>query len=341
MYNIRFAESNDKKEILKFIRNNWNINHIFVKHENLFDYEFFQGRKVNFVVAEDISKEFIGILGFIQYSSQLKFSDIFTVMWKVLNISKDLTLGIKLYLFLNDHKMKSISSVGINKKTRKIYDYLGFNTGILKHFYFINEKLAGYSIAEINNIIQSNDSNNDLGKKLLFSYTHKQDFFSKEFNDIQIYNKIYKSPEFLKKRYCNHPFYIYKTIKIIFNNKLQAQIIAREQMYETNKILRILDFFGPSSSLKGIKGELKRIITENMYEYIDFYEFGLNDNDLINAGFVENDKANVIPNYFEPFQQKNIDIHFFTSLNLNEIYLFKGDGDQDRPNTVGAKKYVK
>ena len=41
----------------------------------------------------------------------------------------------------------------------------------------------------------------------------------------------------------------------------------------------------------------------------------------------------IIPNYYEPFEQKNIDINFST--NIHEGFrMFKGDGDQDRPNSI-------
>lgn len=39
---------------------------------------------------------------------------------------------------------------------------------------------------------------------------------------------------------------------------------------------------------------------------------------------------NIIPTYFEPFVQKNIDIWFQSS--EKGLCIFKADGDQDRPN---------
>jgi hypothetical protein len=42
---------------------------------------------------------------------------------------------------------------------------------------------------------------------------------------------------------------------------------------------------------------------------------------------------NIIPNYFEPFVAENIDIYFFSNTN-EKVYIFKGDGDQDRPNFI-------
>ncbi len=43
--------------------------------------------------------------------------------------------------------------------------------------------------------------------------------------------------------------------------------------------------------------------------------------------------TNIIPNHFEPFEQRNIDIHFFTS-QMEHFRMFKADGDQERPNCI-------
>nr|MCR4746137.1 hypothetical protein [Lachnospiraceae bacterium] len=76
----------------------------------------------------------------------------------------------------------------------------------------------------------------------------------------------------------------------------------------------------------------QKLMKKNNYEYIDFYEYGLDDIYLKNAGFNERiiEDENIIPNYYEPFEKQNVDIwgHFQTDTAL----IFKADGDQDRPN---------
>ena len=47
----------------------------------------------------------------------------------------------------------------------------------------------------------------------------------------------------------------------------------------------------------------------------------------------QNSNELIIPNYFNPYLQKNIQIYFFVdSKDIDKVILFKGDGDQDRPN---------
>ena len=46
----------------------------------------------------------------------------------------------------------------------------------------------------------------------------------------------------------------------------------------------------------------------------------------------------VVPHYFEPFVRENIDLNYAIRLrsdtDLNNVRLFKGDGDQDRPSQI-------
>ena len=74
-------------------------------------------------------------------------------------------------------------------------------------------------------------------------------------------------------------------------------------------------------------------------EYIDIYEVGIEDATLEEAGFIERkeEDSNIIPNYFEPFVQKNIEIYYMSNCK-DKFRIFKGDGDQDRPSVVKEKK---
>ena len=51
------------------------------------------------------------------------------------------------------------------------------------------------------------------------------------------------------------------------------------------------------------------------------------------AGFTlkSSQTKTVIPEYFSPFERKNITTYIFTNT-LDNFRMFKADGDQDRPN---------
>ena len=73
-----------------------------------------------------------------------------------------------------------------------------------------------------------------------------------------------------------------------------------------------------------------------MAEYLDILNFGIEDIYFEKAGLLKLDprKPVVIPNHYEPFEQKNVHLHF--AMKTDKPYvIFKGDGDQDRPSREG------
>ena len=76
------------------------------------------------------------------------------------------------------------------------------------------------------------------------------------------------------------------------------------------------------------------MVSENS-EYIDCLNYGINDDVFKKIGFNKVDINNqTVPIYFEPFERKNVEIKFSYISNYNDFLIFKGDGDQDRPNII-------
>ena len=62
---------------------------------------------------------------------------------------------------------------------------------------------------------------------------------------------------------------------------------------------------------------------------------------MLKSGLVKNSFKNetIIPNYFEPFVKKNINLGWAIKTNKVKITpMFKGDCDQDRPSLLRGKK---
>ncbi|MFJ7699425.1 hypothetical protein [Lysinibacillus fusiformis] len=328
---IRYANIADIDSIMKFIKKNWAYKHILANSKGFFIYEFMNFNKgLNFVIAEK-NKDIQAILGFIEYGNENQ--NIMTVMWK--SISKENPfLGVELLKYLTeDNVYKSVSSVGINKKTEGIYKFLGYTTGSLQHFYRLANR-ESYNIAKI-------------GEKIIIPYTVEKGFeliLLNNFEELlgnfnyESYNKSnsnpFKEAWYIEKRYYKHPIYQYKVfgIKNVKCDAVYSLIIGREITQNNSKILRIVDFLGNEEDLNNISFEIEKLIEEEGYEYIDFYQYGIDEKVLHNAGFIKKTgDINIIPNYFEPYELKNVDIHFFTT-NSENIRLFKADCDQDRPN---------
>ena len=329
---IRFAQPNDINRISTFIHDNWNKNHIMAKSQEILKYYHFINKDFRFVLAEDtITQKIYGICGYIQSNENNK-SDLWTVIWKTIK-SPNIMLGLDIFNFIkNETGCRIISSCGINPATIPIYEFMNFYTGKLDHYYRLNDKI-NYNIAVVNNKILKKVENTNY-KIITFDCF---DELTKKFDFSKYKNrKPYKDKFYLKYRYFNHTIYKYKILGIKnTDDVINSILVGREICIHSTKILRLVDFIGIDSDLGQISYELDRLIQNNDYEYIDFYCHGIDKEIMKNSGMnlrTETD-VNIIQNYYEPFEQKNVDIYYFTS-DDDRFYMFKADGDQDRPSIL-------
>lgn len=331
---ISLANVNDIKDIMSFINSEWKEGHILARDELFFKYEHQQGDNINFVLAKDDDYKIVGILGFIPFAIK-PVSDVSTVIWKVVKNNKNPVLGIQLLQFLQkNHRIGIVCSVGINEKTIAIYKYLGMYTGTLKHYAIINYSIKEFAIAKFNGVIETTA----LNKPIFPEYEVR---LMKDKNEIFTFNNTkksfpYKNSEYLNKRYFEHPIYKYEVFGVYNGGEIEGIFVTRVEFFMKAKALRIVDFLGNEETI----GTFAIFLTNHMklenFEYADFYCFGLNEPNILNSGFQlikPNSEEIIIPNYFNPFVQKNIPLHFFSDTeDARFLKLFKADGDQDRPS---------
>lgn len=331
---IRQATITDRDDIIKFIEEEWSKTHIYVKDTDFFDYIFnSKDENINFIIAKEDEK-IMAILGFVDYqiNNEITDKDIFTVVWKS---HKNTMAGIKCFEYLLNRKYRSISSCGINYKTKSIYKLLGIETGKMNHWYLLNNSISkeDFKIAKIENhsiqenINRSNKNTNSINENISIIDIQNNNI---KFDNIATTN-FRKSYEYFINHYINNPYYKYDIYGIFKGNSVKSIMVTREVSYNDSKCLRIIDFIGDEKDLTEV--DFNYILQQNNYEYIDLYEVGLSEDILKNKEFLlraEDDK-NIIPNYFQPYQQKNIEIYYMTNTK-EKFYMFKGDGDQDRPS---------
>jgi hypothetical protein len=105
---------------------------------------------------------------------------------------------------------------------------------------------------------------------------------------------------------------------------------------ERRNILRIVDAFG-NFKLFEISNNFYQYWFERFKsEYLDILNLGIDEKIFFKSGMVKaNYNKTIIPNYFEPFSKKNKKIIFAHNKNIKKkLYVFKGDGDQERPNLI-------
>lgn len=325
---IRRAKLEEKDEIINFIKSNWKENHIFVLDRNFFDFYYKENKHYNIILAKE-NGVLKAILGYIKYSKN--DNNIFLALWKSIDNSM---LGIMCLEKLKD--IYKINCCGINKKIIPIYEFFRIKTGRLKHFYKLNFKVKEHKIAKISQL------NEIKSEKYTFYEKEKLEILTNTITN-EIYDSVpknenifFKSYEYFKKIYLNNPYYSYIVLGLKDGNlEVKTIVVLREIEVNDKKCIRIIDIIGKEELLPILNNYIEEKFMNEKYEYIDLYEIGLNEKILENMGFLERkeDDFNIIPNYFEPFEQKNIEIYYASSAD-KPYRIFKGDGDQDRPSIL-------
>ncbi len=317
---IKFAAKEDIAEIMDFIENHWKKGHILARNREFFEYLYITDfDRVNFAISRNNENKINGVIGYIPYDKD--HTIISLALWKALS-SQDSFVGMELFEFLTTKlNTKLVATVGVNIETSgEIYLFFDYEIGKMNHYFRLNKK-DNYEIALVlDNTIDSVEFKNTNVKELK-SVDEIPDNF--KFDE----NAILKSKSYLKRRYFNHPVFKYNLY--LFDDDLIA--ITRLQEYNHAKCLRLVDILGDYNKIYHITNFFDEYMHQNDIEYIDCYNTGIKEKEFKKAGFIEIQKSkNIIPEYFAPFEKRNIDICYSSS--KHGIILFKGDGDMDRPN---------
>lgn len=331
-YDIRLATYEEIPEVMAFIDCNWKRGHILANNRDYFEYEMVLDGTVNFLIAKTWKEGVIeGILGFIPCSRSKNKLDIWGVIWKTIEGSTPM-LGMELKKrLMRVTGARTDLGVGANVKTSvpllgRIYHYY---TAKMKHYYRLAD-CTEYKIAKIldKKIAQYRQDNPTQVVQLRTS-RDLQNFF--DFSKVE--DAIpYKDLWYYKKRFYDHPIYKYELWGLSNKESDTAILVTRKQECNGTIAIRIVDYIGQQKLFSGCGHFLDDLLKDG--EYIDFYFDGFEDQYALDAGMisVEQDDKNIIPNYFAPFEQINVDIYVDSSDTNHRCTFFKADGDQDRPN---------
>ncbi len=330
-YVIRFAKKEDIPSIMQFIDKYWKSGHILAEDRELFYWQYVNYNKVSFILGCNFDGNILGVLGYIPYDNT-DVKNIALALWKANHMNSSF-LGIEMLTYLlKEEPHDTAICLGINPDTTaKIYEFYGMTVDQMSQWYRIR-KVEKYKIAKIENSIIPIYSK---GCKCVLNLYKDFTELEKSF-DYEKYEKSglkpFKSKIYLKKRYFVHPTYDYKVYGVVCEDSgVVAVIVFRIQEYNGARAIRFVDCIGDFNCILFITKEVDRLLDEYDAEYIDMYEVGVPDEIMLKAGWRRvKDSGNIIPNYFSPFQQCNVDINYCSS--HKGVVLFKGDGDQDRPN---------
>lgn len=335
---FRFAVKNDMDRIMDFIKKEWGENHILAVDKEFFLWQYGNDaygdkNSLNVFLMTDKADNILGINGFIPYSNDKNNLYVSSAITKVKSNIPVPLAGVELIKRYREAvRAKAYYSSGTNPKTMVPLTKrcFGYFTGIMQQFYILNRKTSEFRVAKISE--KPNYTFLSYGislKPVLFSELEK----GFDFQAVHE-NQGYKSEDFIRHRYFEHPIYQYQVwaLENPENEKYQGVLIGREISVNHTKILRIVDYLGDIENLGKLGLALEHLIVLQGYEYIDMVVGTLPEEIMKNSGFMllNRNGPNIIPMYFEPFVQKNIEIWYQKS--DENIVIFKADGDQDRPN---------
>ncbi len=338
LYNFRIASRKDIDSVMLFLKTEWGENHILANDKEFFIWQYGNEQygdhsTINFVLMEDKKGTLVGVNGFIPYAPAGKRRYVSSAITKVKSDIKIPMAGIELIKrFKELVPADAYYSSGTNPKTMipigaKVFHY---TTGILQQYYVLNPTRKEFKIAFLKEEL--------LEKKMLKDIWKLREILS--FHEINEHYDLqkqyayqgYKSPEYIEKRYFQHPIYKYKAFGLYQEDQIEYSgiLVAREIQVNDSKILRFVDYLGEIRNLSGIGVSLQNLLIQSGYEYADFVVGSIEEELLEGSGFRLRKEEAIIPMYFDPFLRENIEIWYQKS--KEEIVIFKADGDQDRPN---------
>jgi hypothetical protein len=321
----------DISKVKSFIDNSWSKNHILSNNQQLLDFQHKAKKNYNFVISKNSLNQVTAILGFIptfQFDDDLdNYGDIWLAIWKVDEALAQPGIGFALLKWLEKEMApKSIGAIGINNDVKQIYEVLGYKTGVLKHYYFLNPFITEFIISNPSPSLLRNTSND--------SFSVLKEISVDEIRNLQFLHSPFKSFDYIFNRYSMHPFFNYIILGCHHNQRLNAVFIIRKVNVFNSSCLRIVDIIGDYSRIGNIAPSLIDLLQKYNSEYIDCLNHGLPENLFNDWGFILRNHNSIIPNYFEPFLKKNVDILFAYKTVNSEYIIFKGDSDQDRPSII-------
>lgn len=331
LYNIRYYQPEDRSRLIQFLDKFWRKNHIVATSDIVFDFQYKNDDRYTFVVAENKeTHEIDGVYGYIltrKYDLTHQVPNVaWGAIWKVRDDVKNQEIGkvglALLRFIISNEVIDTFAVSGISEVNKTISAGLGFYVGEMSHYYIANSKLREYSIAR-NPIIKEYEQS---GVKLTWVEWGA---------DIEITNTLnpYKNYNYFTHRYKNHPIYEYRLLGAYIDKKLQLLIVVRKQRVNNGCCLRIVDMIGNALNMKNIGSNVQSILEHEKAEYIDCWNYGLSCDFFKAMGFSKVKRDTIIPDYFAPFERRNIKIGIEIMDADYPLIIFKGDGDQDRPNS--------
>jgi len=341
IYDIRFCKKSELGLLQSFIDKHWRKGHVLARSKELFEFQhLYDGfDDYTFAIAlNNISKEIDGVLGLINYWKYDPSHTIPNVGWSAIwKVREDVDnpeiggIAFKLLKFiLVKGGISAFCSLGISKTYKDIAIKLHFTVAEMNHYYIVNNEVHNY-IVIINPEIKLAYKQNSYVINTLPTLD----------GTIVIGNNInrYKNLEYFRNRYEKHPFFNYIFWGVYQGEHLHAIIVVRIINVEGVNIIRIIDIMGFLSEKLSLYAAIQEMLHAYNAEYIDCLNAGISPSLFESLGFVKvnHKRGTIVPDHLCPLEHRYVPMEY-AYISDEELVIFKGDGDQDRPNCLPDNK---
>lgn len=349
MIRIRVAETADQPRLIEFIRDHWSSTHIFTHVPDVFSWQHGSADgRINVVLAEEITEDqrtVLGVQGFIptgRYDDALGDQEMALAIWKVRDGAPP-GVGVQLLRFIErEFRPRLIVAIAISEMVKPIYAMLRYELASLDHSAIFNpDRHRRLRVAD-----------NVPDEAFAPAATGGGDTVSLSSLDLNVSDEVrhvvdrlaasarpVKSWTYVAERYLRHPWYEYSVWLVRHDARPTAVVVWRNVEAENTRVLRIVDIVGQTQWLADAHRVLQDHVVRAGAEYIDLMQWGI-DGDVVDAGGFVGTRSHpgiVIPNYFSPFERRNVEIDLTFKISVDDdlpFHLYRADSDQDRPNTV-------
>jgi hypothetical protein len=343
MVTIGRCRKDDVADVLDFIGAHWKPGHIFTLHRQLFEWQHArrdQSDDYSFAIARSSDRELVGVLGYMstcQFDPALAAANtIWLALWSVRDDWKASGVGLRLLKFVVDQEAASSGMVGVigfAESVRPLYEAMGFRVGELRHYVMLNPDVGTFELARF-----SPAATADAGIRVAPGAVRATPLTRDGNRQVAVTGRAQipaKTAAYFRARYLNHPVYQYRCDVVERDGHAIGLVATRLAEHEHRKALRIVDYFGPDDDVPSIGALIRAQVRDAGAEFADVYNWGIDADLFRRAGFTEvrPEGPDIVPDHFEPFERRNIRIRFAVKTS-RPVVLFKGDGDQDRPNRL-------
>lgn len=341
MITIRRCQTSDVPDVLAFLETYWKPGHIFTVERSLFDWQYLRrdrpGEYSIVIARQDADRALLGMLGYLptrHFDPALAANNsIWLALWKVRADVATGALGLRLLSYLVENEPHaSVGVIGFQPAVATIYTALKFQVGELRQYVLPNPDVSHFQVASFERPPYRPVHDAGLTAVPLDALN-----FARAVADLDIgarHAQIpQKTPEYFRARYLQHPMYRYLAFVLHRGTRSIGMLAMRVATHGDRQALRVVDFVGPDDAVPGLGALVLAHVRALGAEYADVHNSGIDPALFEAAGFSRVDPAgaDIVPDHFEPFERRNAPIRFALKTDRPAV-LFKGDGDQDRPN---------